>query len=208
MNISIIFLISLLTNFAVGKNVKCSKTEIGKVGYECITNLEAPVDDSITKNGEIIEANVSIREKRSPAKRKKKGKTKKKEIGDKKRKRTEKSGKIKKSKEKKCNQFVKIKNVLKKGEKKNVGKIKEKKNPEKGKKKKKKPKEKGEKKKKKPKEKGKKKKKKPEKSRKRTKRAADPKSEIVPMGHPKWVQNAVTIKYGPFDVKEFGGNRG
>ena len=84
MNISIIFLISLLTNFAVGKNVKCSKTEIGKVGYECITNLEAPVDDSITKNGEIIEANVSIREKRSPAKRKKKGKTKKKEIGDKK----------------------------------------------------------------------------------------------------------------------------
>ena len=186
MNISIIFLISLLTNFAVGKNVKCSKTEIGKVGYECITNLEAPVDDSITKNGEIIEANVSIREKRSPAKRKKKGKTKKKEIGDKKRKRTEKSGKIKKSKEKKCNQFVKIKNVLKKGEKKNVGKIKEKKNPEKGKKKK----------------------KKPEKSRKRTKRAADPKSEIVPMGHPKWVQNAVTIKYGPFDVKEFGGNRG
>ena len=101
MKISIIFLISLLTNFAVGKNViKCSKTEIGKVGYECNINLEAPVDDSITKNGEIIEANVSIREKRSPAKRKKKGKTKKKEIGDKKRKRTEKSGKIKKSKEK------------------------------------------------------------------------------------------------------------
>ena len=86
-----------------------------------------------------------------------------------------------------------------------LGKLKKKKNPEKGKKKKKKPKEKGEKKKKKPKEKGKKKKKK---SRKRTKRAADPKSEIVPMGHPKWVQNAVTIKYGPFDVKEFGGNRG
>ena len=197
MKISIIFLISLLTNFAVGKNViKCSKTEIRKVGYECNTNLEAPVDDSIAKNGEIIEANVAIREKRSPAKRKKKGKTKKKEIGDKKRKRTEKSGKIKNSKEKKCNQFVKIKNVLKKGEKKNVGKIKEKKNPEKGKKKKKKPKEKG-----------KKEKKKPKKSGKRTERAADPKSEIVPMGHPKWVQNAVTIKYGPFDVKEFGGNR-
>ena len=29
----------------------------------------------------------------------------------------------------------------------------------------------------------------------------------MPMGHPKWVQNAVTIKYGPFDVKEFGGNQ-
>ena len=110
MKISIIFLISLLTNFAVGKNViKCSKTKIGKVGYECnSTNLEAPVYDSIAKNGEIIEANVAIREKRSPAKRKKQGKTKKKEIGDKKRKRTEKSGKIKKSKEKKCNQFVKM----------------------------------------------------------------------------------------------------
>ena len=81
MKISIIFLISLLTNFAVGKNViKCSKTKIGKVGYECNTILEAPVYDSIAKNGKIIEANVAIREKRSPAKRKKKGKTKKKEI--------------------------------------------------------------------------------------------------------------------------------
>ena len=85
MKISIIFLISLLTNFAVGKNViKCSKTEIGKVGYECNTNLEAPVDDSITKNGEIIEANVSIREKRSPAKRKKREKPRKKKLGIKK----------------------------------------------------------------------------------------------------------------------------
>ena len=201
MKLNIIFLISLLTNFTLGKNViKCSKTEIGNVNYECKNNLETldyKNNDSIAKNGEIIKANAEIREKRSPAKGKKHGKNNKKAIGNKKGKKPKKAGKIKNGKENKCtNQFVKYEEKNKNksktgGEHKKGGKIKGKKNPKKGKNKNKKL----------------NKKKKSKTSGKRTKRQVDPRAEIIPMGHPKYVPNAHTIKYGPFDVQEFTGNR-
>ena len=62
MKLSIIFLISLLTNLTLGKNViKCSKTELGKNRSECETYLEKvrpdfKSDDSNAKNGEAIKA--------------------------------------------------------------------------------------------------------------------------------------------------------